>query len=187
MFKNKKIIFPCGKGYICSIVLGSLFTIIGGFVYFIWTLCGQENNGKLLILQNDTMLNRTIEGSIILLIGILCFYFGIFKMYYSDRIIFEKSKIIKMKRKIDFRESMPAISIECNKIISAQLSSGFYAYLKFTTDERKIYKILVTPFSRKQILKICLIINERGGTIDIKEIERFLKEEYLFGKKKKRK
>lgn len=185
LFKEKQTIFPLGLGYCFCLLLGTLLTLIAGIACFIWTLCGQNQTGSLIIFGNDTILNRFLEGFLILIIGILCFYFTIFRLYYNDRLIFSGKKIKKNKRKVGFSCSCPAFEINCSEIISAKIDNKFYAYLLLLTKEDNVYKIFITPFSRKQILKICLIINQRGGQIDIEEIQNFLNNEYLFGKRRK--
>ena len=85
---------------------------------------------------------------------------------------------------MSFSGKIPAFELNCSDINSARLEVGIYVYLILSTVAGKEYKIFIRPFSRKQILKIVTMINERGGQIDIIEIKRFLKEEYLFGKRK---
>ena len=62
LFKEKQTIFPLGLGYCFCLLLGTLLTLIAGIACFIWTLCGQNQTGSLIIFGNDTILNRFLEG-----------------------------------------------------------------------------------------------------------------------------
>ena len=86
-----------------------------------------------------------------------------------------------------FGDTLPALNINCGEIASAYIKIKIYTILTLKTNQNIDYKIFIAPFSRKQINNIIHEINLRGGAIDEQEMARYLKEEYLFGKRKPRK
>lgn len=187
--KKKITIWPRRFGYIFCILLGTLLTLMAGCVGFIWTLCGQDKNGKLLIMGINTPTNMIIEALIYLIIGFLSFYFIVFRMYYNDRIIFYENSLIKPKRLVSGKKNN-GFKISIDEIIDLNINFVFFAELNLITYTGNNHKLLLTPFSKKQIVNIINLIYKNGSHIDekkVKDLEHFISHEYFISKGKNKK
>ncbi len=187
MSQADKTILPKAPMYIVGLVIGTLCSLGLCTIAFIYDMCQINKHTSLFVLKICTPINCVIEGFVFLLIGIIWFYLMVVKSHLSNRIYFVGNNIKRKKDHIPFGDNIPAIDLNCGEITSANIRITIFAILTLTTSTNKNYQILIAPFSRKQIKQICVMINERGGTIDIAEMDRFLKEEYLFGKRKNKK
>ena len=188
MSQNKiKKIYPRGPLYITALILGTFFSLVCGTTIFIYDLCQINKGSSLTFFKSGSTTNCIIEAFIFLILGITLFYFLVLKMFLSECISFNGNNLVKKKKHLGFGDTLPALYINCGETASAYIKIKIYTILTLKTNQNIDYKIFIAPFSRKQINNIIHEINLRGGAIDEQEMARYLKEEYLFGKRKPRK
>ena len=99
---------------------------------------------------------------------LMCFFFTKIMLY---KVSFVGNKFIA-PRVYQIQEE--EIEVECDQILSCQLGfEKFYFYFLFNCIDKKTYKMFISRYSQKQLIRILERIKERGGLKeqDINEIE----------------